>query len=126
MLSRRAALQGGTATVAVIAGAGAVTARVAVEDPAIEAAAEVYWAAEARLKAVPSPHTDEEYRAVWNPTLAAYDALMKIPATSLKGCGIKARIYRHETLDLVDGYMNNFDLDGLLADIECLAGRARS
>ena len=35
MLTRRDALRGGTATVAVIAGAGAVAARVAVEDPVL-------------------------------------------------------------------------------------------
>ena len=122
-ISRRTALKGGTAAVAAIAGAGAVTARVAVEDPAIEAAAEVYWGAKARRAEVPHSATDEEYHEIYfGPTFAAYDALMKIPATSLRGCGIKARVYRHQTLDLVDGYMNNFDLDGLLADIERLAG----
>ncbi len=95
--------------------------------PNIEAAAATYWAAKARRDELPHSYTDEEYHEIYfDPTFAAYDALMKIPATSLKGCGIKARIYRHETLDLVDGYMNNFDLDGLLADIECLAGRAQS
>ena len=93
-----------TATVVAIAGVGAVAPRVAVEDPAIEAAAEVYWAAKARRAEVPHSATDEEYHEIYfGPTFAAYDALMEIPATSLRGCGIKARIYRHQTLDLVMG-----------------------
>ncbi len=41
MLTRRAALKGGTATVAAIAGAGAVAARLAVDDPVIALVEEI-------------------------------------------------------------------------------------
>jgi len=128
MLSRRAALQGGTAIVAAIAGAGAVAARVAVDDPVIEAAAKTYWAWEARFRALlDNPkHTDEQTKTFLELKLEAYDALMEVPASNLKGLAVKAQAYRHEWFDFVTEYMDNGDLGVLLEDIERLAGRAAS
>ena len=103
----------------------AVSASQDTEDPAIEAAARHYRAMNARRDELPDdPTNDEFYERYFHPKTAAYDALMGLPAASLTGLAIKARIYRSETLDLVEGYKNNFDLDGLLEDIERLTGEA--
>ena len=113
---------------AAIAVTGAVAARVAVDDSAIEAAAKVYWDAHARYWAVldEPDHTDADSDAVYYPKMEAYDALMELPASGLKGLGIKTKAYRHEWFHHIADYMDDGDLDVLLADIERLARRTHS
>ena len=127
-ISRRNALKGGTATVAAIAAGGAVAARLAVDDAAIEAAAKVYWSARSQYEAVLDipEHTDEQADAFYWPRMAAYDAVMELPAHSLNDLQTKVRAYRIERFHHVGDYMPDEDLDVLLSDIERLAGEARS
>ena len=67
MISRRTALQSETAAAmctTAIAVTGTVATRVAVEDPAIEASAKAFWAADARHSELPHPYTDEEFQYI--------------------------------------------------------------
>ena len=94
-------------------------------DAAIEAAAAAYWEASERSRALPSDPTDAEYDALYDAKMEPYDAAMKIPATTMRGLGIKAQMYRFEMFPLVSSYMVDSDLGALLSDIERLSGVPR-
>ena len=65
--------------------------------------------------------TDEECDALYSPMMEAFDATMAIPAVTIQGLGIKARMYMVELYDCV-GDSRDEDVKKLLADIERLAG----
>ena len=75
-----------------------------------------------RRKALPEFPTDAELDAVLDARMDAYDAVMEMPASTLRGLGMKARIYRVETAPHIGDYMRDFDIHSLLSDIERLAG----
>ena len=95
--------------------------RLDLSDPAIEAAAAVYWTWKERQNALSYDHTDEESDAIYHPMMQAYDALMAIPATNARELGIKARIYAGEIFPCCSCY-DSPDITGILSDAERLGG----
>ena len=130
MLTRRAALKGGTATVAAIASAGAVAARVAVDEPLIQL--ERQW--RARLDAthdLPDEMPEEERQPYYDAVSGVEVEIRETPAQSVSGLCVKLRLYAH-----YKGLFNRPEWWGLdwtdelakaaLLDAERLAGRAQS
>jgi len=115
MLSRRAALQGGTAAVTVIAGAGAVAARVAVDDPVITLVEEIkryaaaWFAIDERLEESRYKAFEDRYHELWT-------ELRETHARTLPGAVAKLRYFSDEH----DGDLG-VDLAGsLVSDLEHL------
>ena len=121
MLSRRAALKGGTATVAAIAVSGAVAARVAVDDPIIALVEEInrraaaWFAIDERLEKSRYKAFEDRYYEIW-------DELRETRAQTLPGAVAKFRYFSDE----LRGDLDMGLADSLVSDFERLAGRAQS
>ena len=144
MLTRRAALQGGTATVAVIAGAGAVAARVAVDDPVIALVDEIrrvnkawHAAADARdlARARGSedwPDLEEKYEAYSDRYWELRAEICETPARTLRGTLAKFRgiYFDWEIKDMRAGRkVGMMEADfaaSVFRDLDRLAGRTQS
>ncbi len=92
MLTRRAALRGGTATVAVIAGAGAVTARGAVDEPLLDL--ERQWLRQRHYACHEQPgETDDERYPAFEALDGIEDQIEETPACSHAEVAVKLRMY---------------------------------
>ena len=119
MLTRRTALQGGTATVAAIAVTGAVAARVAVDDPVIALVDEIKRRAAAWL-AIDEGLEERRYYAFQDRYYEIWEELHQTRAQTLPGAVAKFKYFADE----LDGDLD-MDLAGsLVSDFERLAGRA--
>ena len=115
MLTRRAALQGGTAAVAAIAGAGAVMARVAVDDPVIALVEEIKRHA-AAWSAIDEGLDESGYEAFQDRYHELWVQLRETHARTLPGAVAKLRYVSDEH----DGDLG-IDLAGsLVSDLERL------
>jgi hypothetical protein len=117
MLSRRAALQGGTATVAAIAVTGAVAARIAVDDPVIALVegikrhAAAWFAIDEGLEKSRYKAFEDRYHELWA-------HLRETHARTLPGAVAKLRYFSDEH----DGDLGMDLADSLVGDLERLAG----
>ena len=116
MFTRRAALRGGTATVAVIAGAGAVAARVAVEDPVIALVEEIKRHA-AVWEGIDGELEESRYEAFADRYCELWAQLRETHARTLLGAVAKLRYFSDEH----DGDLGMDLADLLLSDLERLA-----
>ena len=115
MFTRRAALQGGTAAVAAIAGAGAIAARVAVDDPVVALVEEIKrhcaaWSAiDGRLEESRYEAFEDRYHELWV-------QLRETHARTLPGAVAKLRYFSDEH----DGDLGVDLAESLLSDLERL------
>jgi hypothetical protein len=116
MLTRRAALQGGTATVAVIAVTGAVAARVAVDDPVIALVEEIKRHA-AAWSAIDGRLEESRYEAFADRYCELWVQLRETHARTLPGAVAKLRYFSDEH----DGDLGIDLAQSLLSDLERLA-----
>ena len=121
MLTRRAALQGGTATVAAIAVTGAVAARVAVDDPVIALVDEIKRRAAAWL-AIDEGLEERRYYALQDRYYEIWGQLRETRAQTLPGAVAKFRYFSDEH----DGDLGMDLAESLVSDFERLAGRAET
>jgi hypothetical protein len=117
MLSRRTALKGGTAAVAVIAVTGAVAARVAVDDPVIAMVEEIKRRYAAWL-AIDENLEEGRYYALQDRWHDLWSELHETHARTLPGAVAKLRYFS----DDLDGDLGMDLADSLVSDFERLAG----
>ena len=121
MLSRRAALKGGTATMAAIAVTGAAVARIAVDDPVFVALDElkrhtaIWYAIDEGLEKRRYKAHEERYGELW-------DRLLETHAQTLPGAVAKFRYFSDE----LNGDLDMDLAESLVSDFERLVGRAAS
>ena len=115
MLTRRAALRGGTATVAAIAVTGAVAARVAVDDPVIALVEEIKRHA-AVWEGIDERLEKSRYKAFEDRFHELWAQLRKTHARTLPGAVAKLRYFSDEH----DGDLGVDLAESLLSDLERL------
>ncbi len=119
MLSRRAALKGGTATIAAMAAGGAVAVRAAVEDPVMALVEEIkrhaaaWFSIDEELEEARYYAFQDRYQELWT-------ELRKTRAQTLPGAVAKFRYFSDEH----DGDLGTDLAESLVSDFERLAGRA--
>ena len=125
MLSRRAALQGGTATVAAIAGAGAVAAGIAVAssdtDPVVTLSKEFKSLTAAYFIHHPNPN-GADGKAVWGQAMIIRDQIIDTRPTTSEGLARKLLVYSDWWMM---GYRREEFLSNIVADACCLANTPR-
>jgi hypothetical protein len=113
MLSRRAALRGGTATVATIAVTGAVAARVAVDDPVIAMIEEIKRHTAAWSASI-ADLDDSSYKAFEDRYHKLWVQLRDRTARTLPGAVAKLRYFSDEHdgdlgVDLAESLVSDFE-----------------
>ena len=92
MLTRRAALEGGTATVAAIAVAGAVAARIAVDDPVVALVEEITRVSKA-WNIVHDANDKREYKRLEARYWELREEICETPARTIRGVLAKFTTY---------------------------------